>query len=779
LTAPKRSARVPAPDRAEAGVVRKSVGRARLRRPLVWLCGVVVLLAVAGWAAYGFTHRAPRYDMVKALAAIADGEQAWDNPWSLPQAKIESLRNFLRKETDPNKRFEYERDIAQYYLVAGTSEPAIDALESMQQKYGNQLPPQLAEMLKADLAFAYFRMGEQQNCAWNHNSDACLFPIKDGGIHSYQFGMREAAKRYAELLADPQTDRENALLYRWLLNIAYMTLGRYPAEVPKAWLIPPEAFKSDYDVGAFRDVAIAAGVAEFGRAGGVVMEDFDNDGYLDLMVSHIGIRDQIQYFHNNGDGTFTRMTEQAGLKGITGGLNIIQADYNNDGCIDVFVPRGAWMHDKGRVPPSLLKNNCDGTFTDVTAEAGLLTALPSQAVAWADVNGDGYLDLFVGYEIVRSQVKWPADTKNFSLYLNNGNGTFTEIGAGSGIQLDGMVKGAVFGDFDNDGWPDLYVSVMGGANHLFRNLAVPGKQPRFADVTAKAGVSEPIMSFTCWFFDYDNDGWPDIFVSGYQAPMPMFVREIVGQKTPQEGPMKGETPRLYHNNHDGTFTNVAKEVGLEKLLLTMGANFGDLDNDGWLDFYLGTGAAPLNNLMPNRMFRNDNGRRFQDVTTSGGFGHLQKGHSVAFGDFDNDGFQDIYESMGGVNESDGFWNVLYKNPGNTNHWLKLRLTGVKANRFAVGARIRVDVATRDGGVRSIYRDVTSGGSFGAASLRPHIGLGEATAVQRLEIRWPGSGTVQEFAGPIAADAIYEITEGRATLKAVETPSRRGPPTAAR
>jgi hypothetical protein len=752
---------------ARTGAVDMPRTRRKVAVPALVL-GAIVLLGAIAWTAYAALrpHRGNQ-EVAKALAAIAQNQQAWDNPWDMPSAKIETLRNFLRKESDPSKRFEFERDIAHYYVVAGTSEPAIDQLESMQKKYGDSLPPQLAEMLKSDIAFAYFRMGEQQNCAWNHNSDACVFPLKDGGIHSYKFGMAEAAKRYADLLADPKTDRENVFLYRWLLNIAYMTLGKYPAEVPKQWLIPEEAFKSAHDPGMFRDVALGAGLAEFGHAGGVVMEDFDNDGFLDLLVSHFGIRDQMHYFHNNGDGTFTRMTEKAGLTGITGGLNIVQADYNNDGCIDVFVPRGAWLHDKGQFPASLLRNNCDGTFTDVAKQAGITLALPSQTAAWADVNGDGLLDLFVGYEIVRKQVRWPAGTKNFALYLNNGDGTFTEVGAQSGIQLDGMVKGSVFGDYDNDGKPDLYVSVMGGPNHLFRNVS-NGKQVRFEDVTAKAGVAEPVWSFTCWFFDYDNDGWPDIFVSGYQASMPNIVREFLGDKANA----KGERPRLYHNNHDGTFTDVSKEVGIDQLLLTMGANFGDLDNDGWLDFYLGTGAAPLNNLVPNRMFRNDRGRRFQDVTTAGGFGHLQKGHSVAFGDLHDNGLQDVFAVIGGVVESDGFWSVLYKNPGNTNHWVKLRLTGRKANRFAEGARIRVDATTGDGSKRSIYRDVTSGGSFGSASLRPHIGLGDATKVDRIEVRWPGSDLRQVFNGPFDGDSIYELVEGKPEAKRLERPRRQ-------
>jgi hypothetical protein len=724
-------------------------------RWLIVVCVAVLapLIVVLAWPKRHF-------DMVKTLAAVADSEGAWDNPWDLQPRKIASLKSDLESQADPIQRLITQREIAQQYVYGGASEAGIALLEKLLAEY-KSLAPSDVETLKADLALAYFRLGELQNCTWNHNSDSCIFPVKNEGVHKEQLGAAEAAQRYGELLSNPGTDPENALVYRWLLNISYMVLGKYPDEVPKRWLIPAETFKSDYDIGTFRDVAFSRGVNEFGRAGGVILEDFDNDGHLDLMISHMGIEEQLDYFHNNGDGTFTRMTDQAGLKGITGGLNLVQADYNNDGCIDVFVPRGAWLHDHGQVPSSLLRNNCDGTFTDVTAQAGLLNDYPTQTAVWADFNNDGLLDLFVGNEIVRDKVKWPEGTKSFRLYINNGDGTFTDVGPDTGIQINGMIKGASADDYDNDGWQDLYVSVMGGPNHLFRNLGIPGKTPKFVDVTAQAGVAEPNMSFTCWFFDYNNDGWPDIFVSGYWATMPNIVREYLGQKDKAVG----DRPRLYRNNKDGTFTDVSHETHLDQLLLTMGANYGDLDNDGWLDFYLGTGAAPLTNVVPHQMFRNYQGQYFQNVTTSGGFGHLQKGHAVAFGDIDNDGNQDIFENIGGAYTSDKFWSALFKNPGHGNHWVKLRLVGVRANRFAVGARIHLQT-TEEGRTRDIFRTVNSGGSFGASSLRPHIGLGKATAIDGLEIRWPGSGLVQHFDGPIAADRVYEIREGEKELKSV-------------
>jgi hypothetical protein len=250
--------------------------------------------------------------------------------------------------------------------------------------------------------------------------------------------------------------------------------------------------------------------------------------------------------------------------------------------------------------------------------------------------------------------------------------------------------------------------------------------------------------------------------------MPNIVREYVGDKANA----KGDRPRLYHNNRDGTFTDVSSAARLDRLLLTMGANFGDLDNDGWLDFYLGTGAAPLTNIVPHQMFRNHRGEFFQNVTTSGGFGHLQKGHAVAFADFENTGLQDVFEVIGGAFTGDRFYSALFKNPGHGNHWVKLRLSGTRSNRFAVGARIRLRVQD-DGTARDIYYTVSSGGSFGAHSLRPHIGVGKAAAIDELEIRWPG-GATQTFAGPLAVDRIYAVRQDDARPTPVDTPVKVAP-----
>ncbi len=240
----------------------------------------------------------------------------------------------------------------------------------------------------------------------------------------------------------------------------------------------------------------------------------------------------------------------------------------------------------------------------MTYRPGCSTDYPTQTAAWADVDHDGFLDLFVGYEI-SSQVDWPKGTPNFQLYLNNGDGTFTDVGADLGHRALGNGEGGGLGRRRQRRLAGpLRLDARWPQSPLPPPRDPQRSGPMFADVTARAGVAEPRVSFTTWFFDYDNDGWLDIFVTGYFATLPNIVREVLGQKDQAQG----ERPRLYHNNHDGTFTDVSRQVGLDKLLLTMGANFGDLDNDGWLDFYLGTGAPPLTTLVPNRMFRNDRGK---------------------------------------------------------------------------------------------------------------------------------------------------------------------------
>jgi hypothetical protein len=215
---------------------------------------------------------------------------------------------------------------------------------------------------------------------------------------------------------------------------------------------------------------------------------------------------------------------------------------------------------------------------------------------------------------------------------------------------------------------------------------------------------------------------------------------------------------LFRNNHDGTFTNVSGPAGLNKVVFAMGANFGDIDNDGYPDLYFGTGNPSYQSLIPNKLFKNEGGEKFVDVTTSGRVGNLQKGHGVCFADIDNDGDEDIYIDMGGAYPGDAYQNLLYVNPGqNINHWISVELEGTRCNKPAIGARIRLSF-TEKGKKRHVYKDVNSGGSFGANPLRQHIGVGTATMIDSLEIRWPGTGASQLFTH-IKTDEFIRIIEG--------------------
>jgi FG-GAP-like repeat/ASPIC and UnbV len=615
-------------------------------------------------------------------------------------------------------------------------------------------------------ALAYLRMGEEQNCHQGNTPDSCLAPIRGQGIHQ----RREGSTR-ATLVLNRILDEDPAnLRARWLLNVAHMTLGTYPEGVGARQLIPPAAFASQYPLPRFENVAREAGLELSGVSGGAILDDFDNDGLLDLVVSNIGFEDQMRFFRNRGDGTFEERTTQAGLTGEVGGLNLIQADYDNDGFVDILVLRGGWLGAQGCFSLSLLRNHGHGTFTDATKASGLLSHLaPTQTATWFDYDGDGWLDLFVGNETVPGSP--PEDSFPCELFHNNGDGTFTNVAREAGVDFVGFVKGVVSGDYDNDGRPDLYVSVKGGNNLLFHNDGPPKGSGAergftFTDVAAAAGVTEPKQSFGAFFFDYDNDGWPDLFVAGYGV----FKGSNLAADTAADYlglPSTGERGRLYRNQRDGTFEDVTRAAGLYRFIPAMGLNFGDLDNDGWLDIYLGTGDPDFSALVPNRMFRNDLGRSFQDVTTAGNFGHLQKGHAIAFGDVDNDGDQDVFEEMGGAYAADKAWSALYENPGNPNHWLGLELEGVRSNRGAIGARIKVSVETKSGR-RFLYRTVSSGGSFGASPLRQEIGLGQARRITAVEVFWPATGFTEKILG-LQLDRRYRIREGDSTSTRVDLP----------
>ncbi len=574
---------------------------------------------------------------------------------------------------------------------------------------------------------AALRRGEVDNCVACCCGTSCILPLGPEAVHQKPAGSREAIEHFTEFLRS-QPDSMGA---RWLLNLACATLGEYPEGVPEPYRIALWPPSPENDVGRFRNIAARVGLDRLNQAGGAIMDDFDNDGLLDVFTTSMDPAQAMAFYRNRGDGTFEDRSRAAGLAGQFGGLYCVQGDYDNDGFLDVFVCRGAYTRTPQR--PTLLHNNGDGTFTDATRAAGVDVPIDSQVAAWADYDNDGWLDLFVGGESVRGR-----------LYHNRGDGTFEEVAVRAGVARPGLVcKGAAWGDYDGDGLPDLFVNHTNGPPCLFHNNG----DGTFTDVAPRLGITRPAVGFSCWFWDYDNDGHLDLFAAATEPRLDKVVRSWLGL------PHDGILPRLYRNRGDGTFEDVTAAVGLDKAMCPMGSNFVDVDNDGFLDVYLGTGTPDYSMLVPNRLFRNEGGRRFVDVTVSSGTGHLQKGHAVACGDWDRDGNVDIFEEMGGGTPGDQAHNVLFQNPGHAHPWITVKLVGKKTNRAAIGARVKV---TLDGG-RAIYRTVTSGSSFGGNALQQTIGLGPATRIQSLEVFWPASKTTQTFRD-VPLNQALEITE---------------------
>ncbi len=611
----------------------------------------------------------------------------------------------------------------------GQMDAAIEQYKKAQQ-LANSHSPDTALQLNEILGIAYLHKSEMENGVYNKPGDRCLQPM----LKSSRFSRSEDSRKAVEYFLKYLAQRPDELEVRWLLNFAYMTLGEYPEHVPKPYLIAPAVFQSAENLPRFRDVAPEAGLDTVSMAGGIIVDDFRNDGRLDIIKSSFDTCAPMKYFRNNGDGIFSDESEKTGVAGQLGGLNIVQTDYNNDGCLDILVMRGGWEPPQHR---SLLRNNCNGTFTDVTQSSGVSTRpTSSQTAVWVDINNDGLLDLFIGNENTAAQ-----------LFLNNGDGTFKDISHAAGVDRTGFTKGVAAADYDNDGWPDLFVSNLTGRNFLYHN----NHNNTFTEVAESAGVAGPVRGFPTWFFDYDNDGWPDLFVASYFNSVDEVARTYLGL------PHNAITLKLYRNLGNGKFRDVTAEVGLDKVVMPMGSNFGDIDNDGFLDIYLGTGSPSYASLGPNVLLRNKDGKSFVDVTMATGTGDWHKGHGVAFADLTNRGVEDIVEEMGGAIPGDAHAMRVFENPGNGNDWITLKLVGVKTNRSAIGARIKVTVENDGGSTHSVYRTVGSGGSFGASPLQQHIGLGKNARIKDIEIWWPTSNTRQHFAN-VDRNQFLQITE---------------------
>lgn len=510
-------------------------------------------------------------------------------------------------------------------------------------------------MIRNLLMFSYFRLGENENCRENHSFESCLMPLKGLAIHTRKHGS-ESAIRYLliELAAHPDN-----LAAKWLLNLAHMTLGSYPADVPSAHRLDPKLLESDEDVGVFHNVAELLGISTFSSKGTGIVDDFlGNDGLKDIFQCSTTYNTNVKLFKNMGNNQFSDVTEAAGLLGIDGGSNCRHTDYNNDGHLDLFIVRGGWFNIDHY--NSLIRNNGDGTFTDVTLISGIVSRGASHTVDFADVNRDGLLDIFVGNEDIPCE-----------LWLNSGaDDKFVNV-ANSVVRACGLLKAMTFTDMDDDMNMDIFISNYAEPNAMLHNngrwsLTEPGTWD-FSDVTSTPNASEvanPRFSFPVASFDADQDGSLDLLVAGhiFEGPDAIWA-SYTGDEYFMGKILKHEdkVTQLFLNKKittaAGTATHTYNAIptiqdgkpgagGLQKHYMSMAVNYGDIDNDGYLDLYFGTGQPEPRAIQSNKMYRNaGDGIHWLDVTSSANLGHLQKGHGISFADIDNDGDLDIYSQV--------------------------------------------------------------------------------------------------------------------------------------
>ena len=716
--------------------------------------GILGLLAAIALGALGNVRRMGWMEPpVRTVAELCEFLSSPDDPF-FGTGRVRELQRELATlgegpEDDPG-RATLLADLAKQLLRHGRIDEAIETLETaFHLESRDTFPLELVNRLRHDLGVAHFRRGERNHCIGHHNPQACIFPLRGGGLHVDPAPATHAMEYFRAYLEDDPDD----LGVQWILHLAAMASGQLETmDADPAFLASTQSVGTG--VAHWRNIAPELGMNDFNLLGGAVLDDLDRDGFLDVVTSTYAPCGRALYYHNNGDGTFDDWSERSGIADQIGAFNIASADYDGDGRLDLLFIRGAWMGVRGRSINTLLRQNIDGTFTDVTHEAGLgKVAYPTLTAAWADYDNDGDMDLYVGNDLLTPNRVAPSQ-----LFRNNGDGTFTDVARRAGVRNFRSVKGLNWGDYDNDGDPDLFVSNYFARNRLYRNEG----DGTFLDVAPELGVDhDPPTDRTLpvWFWDQDNDGWLDLFVGGYG---PTSLSDVTANYL--DATSNAEPLRLYRNDGAGGFQEITRDAGLDHVRAPMGANYGDIDNDGRLDIYLGTGGWEFDHLLPNVLYHN-RGDRFDDVTVATGLGHLQKGHGIAFGDIDNDGDQDIFAQMGGFAPDDTFANALFLNPGTPNHWLTVRLVGVQSNRFGVGARIRVDINDA-GQERSIHLVSGGGGSFGASSLQEEIGLGQAARIRELEIWWPASGVRQTFRD-LPVDEVIEITEGQESYRTLK------------
>lgn len=459
----------------------------------------------------------------------------------------------------------------------------------------------------------------------------------------------------------------------------------------------------------FSDVTVLAGVQQVGLNHGVAIGDYDNDGRDDIFCTRFNA--PCALYRNLGNGVFVNMALQAGVALVATATVATWADIDNDGWLDLYV--GCRDH-----PSHLYRNRGNGTFEDITQSAGVAEGTQLRAALWSDINLDGDVDLYVA-RLGMDNI----------LFLNNGNNTFTDVTAQAGVRDTLLNLGAVFFDYDNDGDADLYLTHDAHQPFiLYRNNG----NSTFTDVSAAAAANLAAMGMGVDFGDIDNDGWLDLYITNLLDNA------------------------LLRNNGDGTFTNVAISAGVNDPGMGWGCNWLDFDNDGWQDIYVANDSyfSPV----PNRLYRNTGTGTFLDVAQGTVVMSMEGAYGSATLDFNGDGKVDIMVANSGGTVG----NQLFRNDcDQDNRWVRFRLRGTVANRAAIGARVTLDI----NGMKLTDEVAAGSGYAGQNSLVLHFGLGQVSLIPKVTVRWPGGD--EEVFTNVPSNQTWNITQGQGILTAVE------------
>jgi tetratricopeptide (TPR) repeat protein len=541
-------------------------------------------------------------------------------------------------------------------------------------------------------------------------------------------GLYERAVEDGVACLELDSGDERARYWLWL---AARQSGGYPETVAPELRLEARDGHHPTPV-RLEEVAAEIGLDKTSGGRGTAIFDLDGNGHLDVVVA--GAHAGVSLYRNNGDGTFTDISAGSGLDACLYGFGVAAGDYDNDGLPDLFVTSMGFFDGAS----ALYRNNGDGTFTDVTREAGLECWGPAFTATWTDYDGDGLLDLFVANNLGGF---FDRKTPN-RLFRNNGDGTFTDVTREAGLETRWATIGAAWGDFHNNGLPDLFLSGLGRAQ-LFRNQG----DGTFRDVSREAGIDRPAIGSVATVWDIDDDGWLDIVQFTYSRP-----EDAIHTLRHGRGPADGEPLRVFRNNRDGTFREIAAELGISGCWGTMTANLGDFDNDGFPDMLLGNGDPSMDRCEAPVLLANDGAGRFRNVAFTAGLPLTGKGHGANLADLRGDGRLHLLLANGGLYPGDLLTTTVHRPTELPGNYLNVRLVGTCGNRDAIGARLALAA-----GDRRQHRLVSGGSGFGCLPLEQHFGLGELEAIDWLEIRWPGGSSERRADLPI--NETVRIVEG--------------------